>query len=201
MVAQRLKRKWIGIDITHLAISVLKYRLGKLNIEKDSINVVGVPEDLSGARELAERDKYEFQYWSIDKIGGQPYGDKKKGADTGIDGYLYFMDEKDTVKRAIISVKGGKAIHVGMVRDLGHVIDRENVNIGILITLEQPTKPMVTEAILKDYYKSPLGVDYPRIQILTIEDILNGKKPNIPALVPAIQVSPSKIIVNQSRML
>ena len=95
------------------------------------------------------------------KIGGQPYGDKKKGADTGIDGYLYYMDEKDKIKKAIISVKGGKNANVSMIRDLGHVIDREKSDIGIFISLEKPTRPMLEEAAMKGFYHSPLGKDYP----------------------------------------
>jgi site-specific DNA-methyltransferase (adenine-specific) len=163
--------------------------------------VVGEPQDLAGARELAERNKYEFQCWVIDKIRGQAYGDKKKGSDTGIDGYLYYMDDSKEVKRAIISVKGGKNIHVDMVRDLGHVIDREKSNIGVLITLENPAKPMESEAIQKGFYKSPSGLNYPRIQILTVEDISNGKRPNLPSIVPTIQVAPTKKTGKQAKML
>ena len=127
--------------------------------------------------------------------------DKKKGIDTGIDVYLYFKDEKDKVKGAIISVKGGKNLHVDMVRDLGYVVDREKVEIGILVTLQNPTKPMLTEAVIKGYYNSPLGSDYPRIQILTIENIMNGKKPDIPLWVSPVQAQAIKPVVNQPKML
>jgi len=188
VVAQKLNRKWIGIDVTHLAIGVMKYRLKKL-FPTIAFKVTGEPEDLSGAKELAKDNKYEFQWWAVSLIGGQPYGDKKKGADTGIDGYLYFMDEKDKVKKAIISVKGG-GTSVKDIRDLGHVIDREKADIGIFITLEQPTRPMETEAVTKGFYHSPLGKDYPRIQILTIEELLNGKRPDIPPWVAPLQVPP-----------
>jgi site-specific DNA-methyltransferase (adenine-specific) len=103
-----------------------------------------------------------------------------KGADSGIDGYLYYMDEKDKIKKAILSVKGGHNANVSMIRDLGHVIEREKAGIGVFLTLEKPTRPMVEEAAMKGFYQSPNGRNYPRLQILTIEEILAGKKPDIP---------------------
>lgn len=189
ITAQQTKRKWIGIDITHLAIGVMKYRLRRYfpGIE---FNVVGEPKDLAGAEELAGQNKYQFQWWAVSFIGGQPYGDKKKGADTGIDGYLYFMDEKNKVKKAIISVKGG-GTGVKDVRDLGHVIDREKAEMGVFITLDKSTTPMNNEAITKGLYHSPLGKSYPRIQILTIEALFNGKKPDIPPWIAPIHVIPN----------
>jgi DNA modification methylase len=188
IAAQKLNRQWVGIDITHLAIGVMKWRLDKM-FPGIKYKVIGEPKDLAGAKELAKDNKFEFQWWVVSLIGGQPYGDKKKGADTGIDGYLYFMDEKDKVKKAIISVKGG-GTSVKDIRDLGHVIDREKAEIGLFLTLENPTKPMSTEAITKGFYHSPLGKDYPKIQILTIEELLNDKKPDIPPWVAPIQAPP-----------
>ncbi|MDD5037835.1 MAG: site-specific DNA-methyltransferase [Dehalococcoidales bacterium] len=185
VAAQRLNRKWIGIDITHLAIGLMKWRLKNMT-PMPSFKVVGEPKDLAGAIELADQNKYQFQWWAVHTVGGQPYGDKKKGADTGIDGYLYYMDEKDKIKKAIISVKGGKNANVSMIRDLGHVIDREKSDIGVFILLEKPTRPMVEEAAMKGFYHSPLGKDYPRLQILTIEEILNGKMPDIPPWIAPI---------------
>ena len=112
-------------------------------------------------------------------------GEKKKGADTGIDGYLYFSDEKDAYKKAIVSVKSG-GVSVKDIRDLGHVIDREGSEIGIFLTFEPPTKPMITEAAGKGFYRSETwGKDYARIQIITIEELLSGKQPNIPPTLPA----------------
>lgn len=190
VAAHRLKRKWIGIDITYLAIGTMKWRLDSLFSDIE-YKVIGEPKDITGAKALAEQNKYQFQWWAVTLIhGGKPYGDKKKGADTGIDGYLYFMDEKDKLKKAIISVKGGDNISVSMIRDLGHVIDREKAGIGIFITLVNPTKPMETEAATKGFYKSPLGTEHPRIQILTIEELLHKKKPDIPPSVAPIQAPP-----------
>lgn len=188
IAAHKLNRTWIGIDITHLAIGVMKWRLETI-FPGIKYKVIGEPKDLSSAVELAKQNKYQFQWWAVSLIGGQPYGDKKKGADTGIDGYLYFMDEKDKVKKAIISVKGG-GTSVKDIRDLGHVIDREKAEIGIFLTLEQPTRPMETEAVTKGFYHSPLGKDYPKLQILTIEELINDDKPDMPPWIAPIQAPP-----------
>ena len=201
VAAQNLKRKWIGIDITHLAIGLMKWRLKNLT-PPAKFTVIGEPKDLTGAQELAAQDKYQFQWWAVAEIGGQPYGEKKKGADAGIDGYTYYMDEKDKIKKAIISIKGGHNANVSMIRDLGHVIDREKADIGILISIDEPTRPMVEEAAMKGFYHSPLGRDYPRLQILTIAQILEGKRPDIPpwiAPVPKAMNSKNVIRENQSR--
>ena len=188
VAAQNLHRKWIGIDVTHLAIGLMKWRLKNLTPPAQFI-VVGEPKDLTGAEELAKQDKYQFQWWAVAEVGGQPYGERKKGSDTGIDGYLYYMDEKDKIKKAIISVKGGHNANVSMIRDLGHVIDREKADIGVFISIDDPTRPMVEEAAMKGFYHSPLGRDYPRIQILTIAQILEGKRPDIPPWIAPIPKS------------
>jgi site-specific DNA-methyltransferase (adenine-specific) len=185
VVAEKLKRKWIGIDITHLAIGLMKWRLKNI-VPMPEFKVVGEPKDLASAVQLADENKYQFQWWAVSHIGGQPYGDKKKGADSGIDGFIYYMDEKDKIKKAIVSVKGGKNVSVSMIRDLGHVIEREKADIGIFLTLEEPTRPMLEEAAQKGFYHSPLGRDYPRIQILTIGDTFQGKWPNIPPWIAPI---------------
>jgi site-specific DNA-methyltransferase (adenine-specific) len=166
----------------------MKWRLEKA-FPGIQYKVIGEPKDLAGAEELANQNKYQFQWWAVSLIGGQPYGDKKKGADTGIDGYCYFMDEKDKVKKAIVSVKGGST-SVKDIRDLSGVIDREKAEMGIFLTLQKPTKPMEVEAATKGFYRSPLGKDYPRIQILTIEELLQGKKPEIPPWIAPMQAPP-----------
>ena len=184
-MAQKLNRHWIGIDITHLAINLIKWRLKEMfNLEpKRDYKVIGEPEDLAGAKELAVNNRYQFQWWATSLIDARPYGNKKKGADTGIDAYIYFQDEKDKVNKAIVQVKSG---HVGVkdIRELGNNIDRDKAEIGVFITLEPYTEPMKKEAMLKGYYTSKLGKkDYPKIQILTIEDLLNGEKPKIPFII------------------
>jgi site-specific DNA-methyltransferase (adenine-specific) len=188
-VAHKLNRKWIGIDVTHLAISTMKWRLEKMfpNIQ---YKVIGEPKDLESAKELANQNKYQFQWWAVSLVGGQPYGDKKKGADTGIDGYLYFMDEKNKVKKAIIQVKAGN-VSVSQIRDLIGVVQREKAEMGVFLCLESATKPMQMEADSQGFYKSPLGKDYPKIQIFTIEQLLEGKKPDIPPWIAPVETPPT----------
>ncbi|WP_444550076.1 site-specific DNA-methyltransferase [Candidatus Magnetomonas plexicatena] len=188
--AQKLNRQWIGIDITHLAINLIKLRLkdmfsiepkrgSAIPVGKDYA-VIGEPEDLAGAKELASQNRYQFQWWALSLIAARPYGDKKKGKDSGIDGYVYFVEGKNIVGKGIVSVKSSH-VSVKDIRDLGHVIERDNAKVGIFITLEQPTRDMKTEAVSAGYYKSPAtNRDYPRIQIFTIEDLFNGQQPQLP---------------------
>lgn len=173
--AQKLKRRWIGIDITHLSISLIEKRLRDA-FPDIRFETFGTPKDLDGARALALRDKYQFQWWACSLINAQPYQGKKKGADGGIDGLIYFQDEAKEIKKIIVSVKGGENVNVAMIRDLAHVVDREKAAMGIFVTLAEPTKPMTVEAVSAGFYESELlNRRYPRIQILTIEDLLTGK--------------------------
>ncbi|MCX8517875.1 MAG: DNA methyltransferase, partial [Rhodoferax sp.] len=172
--AQRLDRRWVGIDITHLAISLIEKRL-KDAFKGIAFDVHGVPRDIDGARELAGRDKYQFQWWACSLVNAQPYQGKKKGADGGIDGLIFFQDEAKGHKKIVVSVKGGSSVDVAMVRDLAHVVLREKADIGLFLTLTPPTKPMVTEAVKVGYYTSPgTGNAFPKVQILTIAGLLNG---------------------------
>lgn len=176
--AQKLDRQWIGIDITHLAISLIEKRL-KDAFPDIKFTVEGTPKDLDGARNLAERDKYQFQWWACSLVNAQPYQGKKKGADTGIDGQIFFTDYvsgKATIKKIIVSVKGGANVSVPMVRDLVGTVQRTKAEIGLFITLAPPSKPMLKEAASAGFYKAGNDRDYARIQILTIEDLLTGHK-------------------------
>lgn len=176
--AQKLKRLWIGIDVTHLAISLIERRL-KDAFPGISFEVHGTPKDLDGARDLAIRDKYQFQWWAISLVEAQPFAGKKKGADGGIDGLIYFRSDAKTTERAIVSVKGGDNVGVPMIRDLKGVLDREKAPIGVFMTLVPPTKPMEKEAASAGFYELR-GRKYPRLQIITIEQALRGVKPAIP---------------------
>lgn len=177
--AQKLGRQWIGIDVTHLAISLIERRL-KDAFPGIAFDVHGTPQDLDGARDLAMRDKYQFQWWAVSLIDAQPYGGKKKGADGGIDGLIYFRSDAKTTERAIVSVKGG-GVSVPMVRDIKGVLDREKAPIGVFLTLEPPTRPMEKEAASAGFYT--LGQrQYPRLQIITVEQALGGMKPAIPLI-------------------
>jgi site-specific DNA-methyltransferase (adenine-specific) len=178
VAAQKLKRRWIGIDITHLAINLMRNRL-KDSFPRIRFEVIGEPKDLAGAKALAQQDRYQFQWWALGLIGARPLGEKKKGADKGIDGIITFKhDAKGSYKRVVVQVKSG---HVGVnaVRELNTVVGDEAI--GVLITLEPPTEPMKVEAVASGYYHSPIyDKDYPKIQILTIEELFQGKTVEMP---------------------
>jgi DNA modification methylase len=174
-------RRWIGIDITHLAINLIKYRLRNVYGSACTYAVTGEPESLPDAEQLAKEDKFQFQCWALGLVGaGARQG--KKGADKGIDGLMLFHDDAEyaDAKQVVFSVKGGENVGVGAVRDLRGVLDREEAQIGVLISLRQPTKPMADEAVSAGFYESPDKKKYPRIQLLTIEDLLSGKKIDMP---------------------
>jgi len=199
-VAEKLKRKWIGIDITHLAISLMRHRLEDSFGDEVEYQVIGEPVDLKGAEELANQDRYQFQWWALGLVGARPAeSEKKKGADKGIDGYIYFHDEpkKSKTKVIILQVKSGH-INVSDIRDLKGVIEREKAQIGVFITLQEPTKPMRTEAISSGYYKSPLGHNYPKIQILTVKELLEGKRIDYPSRATGIDATFKKAEKHES---
>lgn len=180
-VAQRLNRRWIGIDITHLAIGLIKKRLSDaFSAEiRSTYDVIGEPIDYAGAAQLAEEDKYQFQWWALGQVGARP-ADQKKGADRGIDGRLYFHDDQTgRSKQIVFSVKAG-GVSVSQVRDLVGVLQREKAEIGVFVCFEEPTRPMLREAAEAGLYKSSDGSTYPRLQILTIQQILDGKQPEYP---------------------
>jgi DNA modification methylase len=179
IAGEMLKRPWIGIDITHLAMTLIRHRLGSAATYK----VIGEPVSLPDAQALANQDKYQFQWWALGRVGARPTPtEQKKGADHGIDGRLYFHDEPagGKTKQIILSVKGGST-SVKDVRDLRGVIEREKAQLGVLLTMEEPTKPMHTEAASAGFYDSPgFKKKYPRLQILTIAELLEGKKIEYP---------------------
>lgn len=180
--AQKLNRNWIGIDITHLAISLIEKRLRDA-FPGIKFEVHGTPKDLDGARDLAQRDKYQFQWWACSLVNAQPYQGKKKGADGGIDGLIFFQDEKADAKKIIVSVKGGESVGLTMLKDLMATVDSNKAQIGLFVTLAEPSKPMIAEAAKAGYYDSPVGASFPKVQILTIKGLLDGtERPGYPDL-------------------
>ena len=186
-VAQRLDRRWIGIDITHLAIALIKVRLRDAfgpQIVK-SYEVHGEPVSLPDAAALAVLDRYQFQWWALGLVGARPIPkDQKKGADQGIDGRLYFHEggESGKTKQIILSVKSG-GVKSGDVRDLNGVLAREKAEIGVLVTLEEPSQPMRKEAATAGFYLSQWNQKkHPRLQILTIAELLEGKGIDMPPI-------------------
>jgi DNA modification methylase len=174
--AQKLGRKWIGIDLTYLAISLIKSRLTEAGTS-DYV-VLGEPTTADDAADLAREDPYQFQWWALGLIGARP-AEGKKGADHGIDGRLFFFDGNQKPKQVIVSVKAG-GVSVSHVRDLRGVIDREQAQIGVLISFNEPTQPMRTEAASAGFYSSPWG-QHPRLQLLTVAELLAGKRIDMPA--------------------
>ena len=207
--AHKLGRNWVGIDVTHLAIGLIKHRLADAygtGVEK-TYEVHGEPQDLAGARQLAEDDKHEFQAWALGLVNARRDSSGRKGPDKGIDGRLAFHDEGATgkTKDIIFSVKGGN-LKATDLRDLRGVLDREQATIGVLISLEEPSGPMRKEAATGGYYTSPWDNGrYPRLQLRTIKELLGGHGIEYPAKVQTnvtYQRAPrSESVEPQTRML
>jgi DNA modification methylase len=180
--AQKLKRQWIGIDVTHYAVTLIENRLKGLHVASNSYQVVGRPADLAGARELARRDKHQFQWWAAWYLGSHTYREEKRGADRGIDGNIFYPNGPYGTGRIITSVKGGENVGVAMVRDLRGVIEREEAQMGILVTLTEPTGPMLAECASAGFVTKSAHGRMPRLQLLTIADMLDGRLPKLPPI-------------------
>ena len=190
IASEKLHRRWVGIDITYLAINLIKGRL-KESFPLSKFKVEGEPKDLDGARALAQqKDRYQFQWWALNLIeNAHPSRSStakpregKKGADEGVDGWIRFVDKAEGhYEKIVIQVKSG---HVGVkdIRELRDVANRQKAVIGIFVTLEEPTSEMTKEAKATDPYVSPLWKhEYPTIQILTVDQLLKGVRPDIPS--------------------
>jgi len=178
--AQKLGRQWLGIDITHLAISLS-------NADSET------PSPVSSSTFMARRKTStqpaisrlgtgaSFQWWAVSLVNAQPYGGKKKGADTGIDGKVFFKPDGKWTEVAIVSVKRG-GVGVTMIRELKSVIEREKAPMGLFLTLARPTDPMRVDATAAGVLRDLVAGKHPRIQILTIAELLDGKRPNMPLI-------------------
>ncbi len=182
--AQKLGRRWIGIDITAAATTLIKDRLHRAfgDAIRSRYRVVGEPTTVEDAAELAKTDAYQFQWWALGLVGARPV-EQRKGGDKGIDGKLIFHDDVESVddKEVLFSVKAGQQLNPGMVRDLGHVIAREGAAIGVLLTMRDPTDGMRAEAAGTGSYVSPFdGKGYPKLQLMTVADLIAGKQVQLP---------------------
>jgi len=191
-VAERLNRNWIGIDITYQSISLILNRLedsfGKSVLNDIEIN--GIPEDFESAVALAhkkdDKTRKEFEKWAVlTYSNNRAMINEKKGADAGIDGIAYMQDRNENSdiewKQVLFSVKSDKNPHVSYIRDLHGTIEREKATIGYFITLFPPTRDMIAECKKIGKYKNSLmDQEYPKIEIVTVEDILNGNRITIP---------------------
>ncbi len=191
--SQKLNRGWIGIDITHLAVALMKNRLktGYGLVAGKDYEVVGEPVDVGSARALAEQDRFQFQYWAMSLLEALPRGDEKKGADRGIDGVVHFVDgPKQKMEKAVVQVKSGK-VSSPHIRDLKGTMEREKAAMGLFITLEEPTREMEREAVSAGFYQSELWQrDFPRMQIRTVGDLLAGREFEIPSQPSGYKAAP-----------
>lgn len=185
IASERLRRQWIGIDISHLAINLIKNRLkDAFASELSHYEVVGEPKCLSDAKALAEDNRYEFEWWALSMVQARPAQDKKKGADKGIDGYIYFIDTKDNKdKKIVLQVKSGK-IKRDNIAALRGDMEREEAIMGVLLTLQEPSQSMKEEAISAGFYVNEFfpKEKFPRIQILTIQQLFDGAAIRYPRL-------------------
>ncbi|HZP97331.1 MAG TPA: DNA methyltransferase [Candidatus Limnocylindria bacterium] len=187
--AQELDRKWMGIDITYIAIDLIEKRLRHRYGDDilDRFEVDGIPRDLAGARALFARSPFDFERWAVSRVDGTP--NEKQVGDRGVDGVVRFpVDSKGGVGRALVSVKGG-ATNPGHVRDLLGTIETQRADIGILVTLEAATRGIQDAARHSGSFEWPVnGKAYPKVQVLTVEQLLDGAKPNMPTpLLPYIK--------------
>ena len=188
-VAERLGRRWIGVDITHLAISLMRSRLSDtFGSQMSEYDVVGVPQDVESARALAtesEHDgRYQFEYWALGLVEARPGNNRRKGADAGVDGYInFFDDDSGKAKTTLVQVKSGH-VQRNVIATLKGDMEREKAELGLLVTLEPPTRPMEQEAMSAGVYVPERFPDrqFQRVQIATIEDLLNGAGPDLPRL-------------------
>ena len=181
--AEKLKRRWAGIDVTHLAVALMKNRLKTAFdiVPGRDYEVVGEPADVGGAHALAEQDRYQFQFWAMSLLEAFPREQGKRGADRGIDGVVYFIDgPRRSPQKAIVQVKSGR-VSSPLIRDLKGTVEREKAALGLFITLEEPTRDMRTEAVSAGFYRSEVWQrDFPKVQIRTVEELLDGRGFELP---------------------
>ncbi|MDP2131795.1 MAG: DNA methyltransferase [Erythrobacter sp.] len=177
--AQKLGRQWIGIDVTHLAIGLIEKRM-KEAFPGLGFEVVGRPQDLNSALDLAARDKHQFELWALSVVEAQPWKGGRKGADGGIDGIIYFKPDGKRTERAIVEVKGG-GVGVKDIGRLAQVIERERAPFGVFLTAQPPTRAMERDAAAVGVWENELtGRRHPRLQIITLAELFQGKQPDIP---------------------
>ena len=191
--AQKLNRRWIGIDITHLAVALMKNRLktGHDLVAGKDYEVVGEPVDVGSAKALAEQDRFQFQYWAMSLLEALPRGDEKKGADRGIDGVVHFVDgPKRKMEKAVVQVKSGR-VSSPHIRDLKGTMEREKAAMGLFISLEPPTREMEREAVSAGFYHSEIWQrDFPKMQIRTVGELLEGREFEIPSQPSGYKAAP-----------
>jgi site-specific DNA-methyltransferase (adenine-specific) len=194
---QKTKRSWIGIDITHLAINLIKRRITD-KYPNIKFEVFGEPKDLGGARDLALKDRFQFEWWALSLIDARPANDKKKGADQGVDGIILLQNPNMSKPiKALVQVKSGH-VKSDMVTALKGAMDRDKAEYSIFITLEEPTQPMIKEALEKGFETEPLTKEkIPKVEIITIKELLEGKIPKLKLVYNKINISYQKAEKNK----
>lgn len=182
--AQKLGRSWVGIDVTHLAIGLIEKRM-KDAFPEISFDVVGRPQSLASAEDLAKRDKHQFELWALSVVDAVPWKGGRKGPDGGIDGIIYFKPDGKKTEKAIVEIKGGST-GVKDVGRLAQVIEREGAPIGVLITAQLPTRAMERDAASVGRWENPTtGRSHARLQIITLAELFQNKRPDIPWVDPS----------------
>jgi DNA modification methylase len=193
--AQRLNRRWVGMDITYIAIDLIEKRLRHTYGDSitDTYDILGIPKDKAAALALFSHSPFDFERWAVSMINAQP--NVKQVGDKGIDGVARFpVDGKGGIGRVLVSVKGGKQINPAMVRDLGGTVSTQKGEMGVLILLTQPTRGMTDEMNHAGTYTHPASKEvFPKIQIITVDELLKGKKPKMPpTILPYMQAQKAK---------
>ncbi|TFV89598.1 DNA methyltransferase [Blastococcus sp. CT_GayMR16] len=200
--AIKLKRRWIGVDITYLAVDLIEKRLEHTYTPsiKQTYDVLGIPRDKAAALALFSHSPFDFERWAVSLISGQP--NQKQVGDKGIDGVARFPLGRANFGRVLISVKGGKQLNPSMVRDLGGTVTTQKAEMGVLITNAPPTRGMVDEANHAGVYHHPnYPQAFPRIQIITVDELLAGKRPMMPpTMLPYIQAQRKHISEHQGAL-
>lgn len=181
--AEKLGRRWIGIDITHIAIGMIEDRM-RSGYPDVQFETIGVPKDLPSAERLAADDPHQFQQWVCWKVGGFPRD--KKGGDKGVDGWFNYLAEGGKVKTGVISVKAGDNVNPAMVRDLGQVMKRDGHELGLLIMKSLPTRGMEQEANSHPLIETEFG-RFPALQIVTLAQFFHGPMPKLPPLISPVK--------------
>lgn len=179
--AQKHARSWIGIDVTYLAVDLIDKRLRHTygSAVAGTYEVIGIPRDVEGARALFHHNAFEFERWAVSLVNGQP--NLRQVGDRGVDGVIRFpIDARGGTGRALASVKGGRQINPAMVRDLVGTVESQRAQMGVLITMEPPTPGMVDAANHSGIYTTPYGQSFPKVQIITVPQLLAGQRPKLP---------------------
>jgi site-specific DNA-methyltransferase (adenine-specific) len=180
--AQKLGRRWIGIDVTHLAIGLIEKRMREGYGDDLPFETIGSPKDLASAQRLAVDDPHQFQHWITLKLGGYPWMGGKKGGDKGVDGYFYYIGEGGATETGVISVKAGGNVNPNMVRDIGRVMARDGHKLGLFVTATLPTKGMAEEAASHGLIETEFG-RFPALQTYTLAELFADVRPKLPPLV------------------